>query len=446
MEACAKLGLAQTTFGRLAVNDGKFVNRLQQGGRVTLPTIERVHAFIERQGGAAAGVLRSALPSLGPEIQPKPDFRFYDNRQKYLMFVNTSSEKQVVANLAITELADSRPRPPAIRLFDGGAGDSTALARILRGMHSRYRWLPFYVVAKEISMENVRLTLDKMPDRFQEHPATVLVVTNLKYSEAPWLQPSAGGAAAMVWHEVALQGSAAGEFEEQVAALRPFLAQNWQASISSRSGNPVYHKPVVLVLYREDHRFLLDSILPRRGLARADFDLALLSQPYRARAALEFKARRIIAPLVRGLGPGGRLVGIHSHGNDPGLEIVQSIWPDENPFVTDRHTLMRAVRRELGGQARDFKFGPFSDSRAIFRYEVHTLPSETAGDRTDFGTSTLFGAWIAATYVAQIEDPRLAEAMTSDRYLEATRHVLRHHNGLWFNDELYVISRRPDFA
>lgn len=145
------------------------------------------------------------------------------------MFVNTSSEKQVVANLAITELAHSRPRPPAIRLFDGGAGDGTALASILRGMHSRYRWLPFYVVAKEISMENVRLTLDKMPDRFQEHPATVLVVTNLKYSEAPWLQPSAGGAAAMVWHEVALQGSAAGEFEEQVAAC---------ARSSRRTGRP----------------------------------------------------------------------------------------------------------------------------------------------------------------------------------------------------------------
>jgi len=48
--------------------------------------------------------------------------------------------------------------------------------------------------------------------------------------------------------------------------------------------------------------------------------------------------------------------------------------------------------------------------------------------------------------VAQIEDPRLAEAMTSHRYLEATRHILRRHNGLWFNDELYVISRRPDFA
>ncbi len=30
----------------------------------------------------------------------EPDFRFYDNRQKYLMFVNTCSEKWVVAERA----------------------------------------------------------------------------------------------------------------------------------------------------------------------------------------------------------------------------------------------------------------------------------------------------------------------------------------------------------
>jgi hypothetical protein len=35
--------------------------------------------------------------------------------------------------------------------------------------------------------------------------------------------------------------------------------------------------------------------------------------------------------------------------------------------------------------------------------------------------------------------------MTQDgRYLDATRDVLRKHNGLWFYDESYVIARRRD--
>ena len=60
------------------------------------------------------------------------------------------------------------------------------------------------------------------------------------------------------------------------------------------------------------------------------------------------------------------------------------------------------------------------------------------------GTSTAFAAWNAAIYVAQIEDDRLGSVVSDGRYLDATREVLRKHNGLWFYDESYVISRRRD--
>src|SRR6478735_11938540 len=63
-DTCRRLKMAQTTFGRLAVNDGKFVSRLQQGGRTTIQTVERVHRFIEAQGGESATTLRSAIKGL----------------------------------------------------------------------------------------------------------------------------------------------------------------------------------------------------------------------------------------------------------------------------------------------------------------------------------------------------------------------------------------------
>ncbi len=66
-------------------------------------------------------------------------------------------------------------------------GDGTVLTRVMREMHRRFPTRPFYFVGKEISLEDVRLSLDKMPDRFYEHPATVMVVTNMYYTEAPWL-------------------------------------------------------------------------------------------------------------------------------------------------------------------------------------------------------------------------------------------------------------------
>src|SRR5438128_7296104 len=129
-DACATLGVAPTTFGRLAVNDGKLVGRLEQGGRVTRSTIERVHRFIEEKGAAPAGSLRGTIPGLEPDVPPEHAFRFFDNRQKYQMFVGTSSEKQVIADLALDELERAAPKPPAIRVFDSGAGDGTALARL----------------------------------------------------------------------------------------------------------------------------------------------------------------------------------------------------------------------------------------------------------------------------------------------------------------------------
>src|SRR5262249_33783155 len=152
---------------------------------------------------------------------------------------------------------------------------------------------------------------------------------------------SVTAATSLVWHEEALLGNTAHDFETQITQLQGFLAQNWRAKVSKVSGNPIYEKPVVLVLYREDYKFLLDQLRPRAGAPRADSDLVIASQPYRARASTEFKASKVIAPLARSLGPGGRLIGIHSHGQDPGLEVIQKIWPGENPFMTDRHKLLR---------------------------------------------------------------------------------------------------------
>ena len=367
------------------------------------------------------------------------NFRFYDNRQKYLMFVNTCSEKWVIAQRVAKELETLTPQPPALRFFDAGVGDGTVLARVLRSLHRRFERVPFYVGAKEISLEDIRLTLDKMPDRFLEHPELVLALTNMPYADAPWLKPASGRKVA--WLEVPLKGSTTAEFERQILDLQPFLDANWRTRLSAATGRLLPETPAVVVLYREDCRFILEDVIPREGAAAADFDLVLASQPFRLRADLGFKARRVLAPLARALRPGGRMLGIHSAGNDPGLEIVQKVWPGEDPFTTSRRMLLDATREALGDEAGRFTFDPLPNSRALFRYEMHTLPDEIGSEAT-IGTSTLLAAWNAATYVAQVDDERLADAMSSSAYLDATRAVLRKHGELWFNDESYLVTRQ----
>ena len=174
-EYCRRFSAAETTFGRLAINDGKLVSRLRYGGRVTPETADRVHAFItkpplnrglapSRRSGTHKGARQAGSPNMNSTAQisqssqviasdssgdnPKQNFRFYDNRQKYLMFVNTCSEKRVVAERVTQELANIHPRPPALRVFDAGIGDGTVLSRVMRSMHQRFETLPFDVVGK----------------------------------------------------------------------------------------------------------------------------------------------------------------------------------------------------------------------------------------------------------------------------------------------------------
>jgi hypothetical protein len=133
------------------------------------------------------------------------------------------------------------------------------------------------------------------------------------------------------------------------------------------------------------------------------------------------------------------MIAIHSHGHDPGMEIIKKVWPNDNPFLHNRHDLLKEVKHELGAAGRDLNFNAYSDQRSLFRYDMHTLPSEIS---SSIGTSTLLAAWNAAIYVAQVEDDRLSDVNSDRRYIEATREVLQQYGGLWFYDESFVISRR----
>ena len=456
IEFCKEHKMAESTFGRKAVNDGKFVSRLRTGARVTPETFEKVKKFINSYGN----VKSIEIDNQNLHVLPKEDnvddknifdekskskkknFRVFDNRQKYLLFVSTCSEKEVISKRIGMELGHIKPKPPAIRIFDAGMGDGTVLAGVMREMHHRYPTMPFYISGKEISLEDVRICLSKMSDRLFEHPASVLVFTNLFYSEAPWLKPkSMASSNSMVWKEVALQGGSSHEFAEQLNELRGFLDENWQAGHSPKTGNPIYERPTVLIIYREDHKFLLSDVIPKQDVKKADYDLVLASQPYRLRVSSEVKSRNVLLPLVRSLGRGGRIIGIHSSGDDPGHQILKEIWPNDNPFVSDRHSLLKAVKNELGSDARHYNIKANSDNRSIFKYTMHSLPSEL---EASIVTSTLFAAWNAATYVGQIDEQRLEAAMKSVDYLSITQKALKKYGGLWFNDESYTISRKND--
>ncbi len=362
--------------------------------------------------------------------------RFFDTRAAYMLFATATSEKAQVAERIGRELVHIRPRHPGLWVFDAGMGDASVLTQLMREMHHVFPHIPWTVVGKEISLEDVRQALARLPDRLFEHPEMAFVVTNMRFDEATRLTPK--DPASLVWRDVALHGSTSHEFAAQIRSLLPSLSHDWEVRTSERSGNPVYVRPAVLVLYRSDHEFIMRPMIPQPHSGPIHYDLVIAAQAYRAAMTTSRKVGSVVAPLARSLAPGGRLVGVHARGRDPGMDVIRRVWPDEDPFREGVEELRAEAASQLADT--DLEFPQLGSDDSLIRYELHTMPSESA---EHIGTSSILATWNAAAYVAQIDEQRLSEAMRSGAWEEATRAVMETHPTVWFENEVYLVTR-PD--
>ena len=370
-------------------------------------------------------------------ITVNKDFRFFDSRQKYLLFVTTTNEKSIVAEKISNQIKNIKPKKPALNILDAGLGDGTLLMSVLRGCHREFPTIPFLVFGKEISMEDVRLSIEKLPDRFVEHPNMVFVVSNLYYSEIASLNSSNPDKQQHInWEILKLKGSSSFEFSQQFSQLDEMLYNNWQVERHPKSNNPTYKLPSVLIIYRQDHEFVLDHIIPQQDGSKNYFDLIIASQPYRSRISVQKKVDYVVKPMIQALAPDGKLILVHAMGNDSGMEIIQKIWPDENPFPSLTSDIIDYLKKILDGDLLSkLKF----HSPETVRYNLRALPNEI---ENSISTSLIFSAWNAATYVGQINDENVMEAEKNNQYFQHVQEIINKYKTLWFNDEMFIIEHQ----
>src|SRR5580700_167188 len=63
---CRATHTAESTFGRLVVNDGKLVSRLRDGARITTGTLDKVRSYLSEHRSAVSPA------SSEPSARPKP--------------------------------------------------------------------------------------------------------------------------------------------------------------------------------------------------------------------------------------------------------------------------------------------------------------------------------------------------------------------------------------
>ena len=59
------------------------------------------------------------------------EVKFFDNRQRYLLFVTTTNEKAVISEKLSHLINELKPSKPALKIFDAGVGDGAVLMNCL---------------------------------------------------------------------------------------------------------------------------------------------------------------------------------------------------------------------------------------------------------------------------------------------------------------------------
>ena len=109
--------------------------------------------------------------------------RFFDDRLKYLSFIQNTGEKRAISSEIFPHIKSLPKNKTYLRILDAGTGDGTIKSNIIKSFHKHHPYTSLLITGKEISFEDVFNSLIKMPDRFIEHPKLALTLTNMKFSE-----------------------------------------------------------------------------------------------------------------------------------------------------------------------------------------------------------------------------------------------------------------------
>tara|TARA_B100001113_G_scaffold349756_1_gene345684 strand:+ start:259 stop:1377 length:1119 start_codon:yes stop_codon:yes gene_type:complete len=366
--------------------------------------------------------------------------RFFDDRLTYLSFVTTSNEKNIVADQLSTVIKSISKEKAALRIFDAGIGDGSLLMNVIKNCHKEFPYIPFFVMAKEISIEDVRLALEKLSDRFIEHPNMVFTITNLFFSEAPALRSkNSTKQKKMKWKTLALDGNSSYEFNKQLTNIDELLKDAWTIDEDPKTNRATYRNPSVLTIYRKDHENLVDRYIPDQNDDKKLFDLIIASQPYRSRTSEKKKVDFVIKPMIDALNKNGKLAVIHSAGGDSVTKAIKKIWPSEVPFPTPASKIIKYLKKSLPSKKLD---DLVFHKPVKFKFHLKSIPA----DNNSIATSLFSAAWNNIVYVGQMSADKIQEAQANGDHEEVIKNLLDDENNkIHFKNEIFVIEKNRIF-
>jgi len=362
--------------------------------------------------------------------------RFFDDRLKYLSFIQNTGEKKAISEKIYSHIAGLSQNKSYLRVLDAGTGDGTIFSNIVKSFHKHHPYTSLLITGKEVSYEDLKNTLEKTPDRFVEHPNLLITMSNVKFSELGSIESSTKIKDKRVKKfNLVLKSDNSYDFNSQIsgAKLGNFIKKNWGIEIDNK-GRTSYSSPCIIRIYREDNERHLKQFLGN-DYKNNKYDLIVASQAYRAAASVKVKVNNVIGPLMRLLNKSGKLIVTHSCGGESVQRILKLAFKNREAFPNTAKDIIEYLKDNPFGENNIFKFA----NPVIYYFKFRKSPDQTVTEL--FGHNT-DAKWANILYVGQIPEKDILNIEANPRLYNKVKKAINNSGKIQFKNEIFSIVRQ----
>ena len=362
--------------------------------------------------------------------------RFFDDRLKYLSFIQNTGEKKAISEKIYSHIAGLSQNKSYLRILDAGTGDGTIFSNIVKSFHRYHPYTSLLISGKEVSYEDLKNTLEKMPDRFVEHPNLLITMSNVKFSELGSIESSNKIKDKKVKKfNLILKSDNSFDFNSQISGtlLGNFIKKNWGIEIDNK-GRTSYSSPCIIRIYREDNERHLKQFIGN-DYKNNKYDLIVASQAYRAASSAKVKVNNVIGPLMRLLNKSGKLIVTHSCGGESVQRILKLAFKDKEAFPNTAKDIIEYLKDNPFGENNIYKFlNPIS-----YYFKFRKSPDQTVTEL--FGHNT-DAKWANILYVGQIPEKDILNIEANTRLYNKVKKAINNSGKIQFKNEIFSIVRQ----
>ena len=361
--------------------------------------------------------------------------RFFDDRLKYLSFIQNTGEKKAISEQIYSHIAGLSENQSYLRILDAGTGDGTICSNVIKSFHRYHPYASLLMTGKEISYEDLKNTLEKMPDRFVEHPNLLITMTNVKFSELGLVESSSKIKDKKIKKfNLVLKSNNSFDFNSQITdnLLGNFIKKNWGIEID-KNGRTSYSNPCVIRVYREDNEKHLEKFL-KNNYKNSNYDLIIASQAYRAASSVKVKVNNVIGPLMRLLNKSGKLLVTHTSGGDSIQKVLKLAFKDKEAFPNTAKDIIEYLKGNPFGENNIYNFSKPMNYFFKFKRAPDQTVSELFGHNTD-------AKWANIVYVGQIAEKDVQNLEGNSRLQNKVRKTIDGLTQIQFKNEIFSITK-----